>query len=262
MVSFIVPEYLFSTAITFWKDDSFRCQYGPGRLIWPAAWNAGAEHYRGTYPPVQPDLMSDIHSFHLYTTIFIPKRSIYLSQYCLYDSLSLSIRSVVPHLEAVQRPALILQRHDRNSPLSSRLPKGYGRRCGISKWSRMEALRENRLGNRLWHKSITILSLKRPSKNHYCIQNMALKLIDINHILYISCILQRPHKQRCYFRYFFNFLAMTCISIGFAKWSFIPHSKHFWISSEKASAVIAIMGISASARSSPRITLVDRKSVV
>ena len=58
------------------------------------------------------------------------------------------------------------------------------------------------------------------------------------------------------FTYFFNLPATAWTSIGLARWSFIPHSKHFFISSENASAVMAIMGRSASWRFSPRMALV------
>lgn len=78
----------------------------------------------------------------------------------------------------------------------------------------------------------------------------------------VSILLAVPYAVKTlpasssYLKYFFNFRATACISIGFAKWSFMPHAKHLWISSEKASAVIAIMGISASLRPNSRMALV------
>ena len=59
-----------------------------------------------------------------------------------------------------------------------------------------------------------------------------------------------------YFKYFFSFRATSCMSMGFARWSSMPHSRHLWMSSEKASAVMAMMGTSASARSSFRMAAV------
>lgn len=56
--------------------------------------------------------------------------------------------------------------------------------------------------------------------------------------------------------YFFSLHATACTLIGFARWSFMPHSKHRCISSANASAVMAIMGISASSRSSARMAAV------
>ncbi len=66
----------------------------------------------------------------------------------------------------------------------------------------------------------------------------------------------RDYASRSVFRYFSNLSVTACTSMGFARWSFMPHSRHFWISSEKASAVMAMIGISASSRSSPRMILV------
>ncbi len=59
-----------------------------------------------------------------------------------------------------------------------------------------------------------------------------------------------------YFKYFFSFRATSCMSMGFARWSSMPHSRHLWMSSEKASAVMAMMGTPASARSSFRMAAV------